>query len=65
MTKKDYVLIATAIAASRGCKLGEDANTEWFRKGQADVAYVLAGALERENPRFDRARFLAACGVYS
>lgn len=28
-----------------------------------DVAHSFADALERENPRFDRARFLRACGV--
>jgi hypothetical protein len=28
-----------------------------------DVAETFAGALNLTNPRFDRARFLAACGV--
>jgi hypothetical protein len=53
MTRKDYVIIADAIA------------TSWHHSAdsKADIARNLADALQADNPRFDRARFLDACGV--
>jgi hypothetical protein len=53
MTRKDYVMIAEVIA------------TSWHgsEDTQADLARNFADVLEADNPRFDRARFLAACGV--
>ena len=53
MTRKDYVLIADTIA------------TAWHASAdsKADLAYKFADVLEEDNPRFDRARFLVACGV--
>ena len=59
MTRKDYVLIADTLA-----NLMSD-----FNNGGEDsislslVAEELATALETDNPRFNRARFLDACGV--
>ncbi len=59
MTRKDYVLIAQTLAG-----LMSD-----FNNGGEDsvslslVAEELATALETDNPRFDRHRFLTACGV--
>ena len=57
MTRKDYQLIASAIS-----ELASD-----FGKGEVVainlVADTLADALAQENPRFDRAKFLTACGV--
>jgi hypothetical protein len=53
MTRKDYVMIADTIA------------TSWHASAdsKADLAYKFADVLEADNPRFDRARFLTACGV--
>ena len=53
MTRKDYVMIADTIA------------TAWHASAdsKADLAYKFADVLEEDNPRFDRARFLTACGV--
>jgi hypothetical protein len=34
----------------------------WY-DGRAQTANAIAYALGQENPRFDRARFLATCGV--
>ncbi len=52
MTRKDYELIAQAIA------------DVWCDAvAQKDIAESLAEALAGDNPRFDRARFLSACGV--
>jgi hypothetical protein len=59
MTKKDYELIAGVMA-----RLSAD-----FTNGGEDtvslslVAQELADVLDTTNPRFDRARFLTACGV--
>ena len=65
MTRKDYVMIAGII---KDCNLIPTLNKN-KENGliQADmlftVASQLAYKLEQDNPRFDRARFLAACGV--
>lgn len=58
MTRKDYCLIASAIRASA-------AETDLLheKRSAARIADNLAAAFERDNPRFDRARFLSACGV--
>lgn len=54
MTRKDYILIAQVIATSW------HASAEFKR----EIAQNMADALEAENPRFNRLRFLVACGVY-
>lgn len=73
MTRKDYVMIAetlrqtladieresTAMAVcdrTRACLTGE-------RMGVASVARRLANQLHSENTRFDRTRFIEACGL--
>jgi hypothetical protein len=58
MTRKDYQLIADAINLSKWSS-GNDIHLETIRT----VAQDLATKLAQENPRFDRARFLTACGV--
>lgn len=61
MTRKDYELLAEAIrltrskAEWRGISLDQDTLTA--------AAESMAQLLEYDNPRFDRARFLTACGV--
>lgn len=54
MTKKDYVLIAKVLADSI---FYEDRDT------LNDVAYNLACEFEKDNPKFDKGRFLKASGV--
>ena len=52
MTKKDYQLIAGAIADT------------WCRfEDQKLLAESIAKALETTNPLFNKTRFLTACGV--
>lgn len=52
MTRKDYRLIAQAIA------------DVWCDStAQLDIAKSVAKALATDNPRFDEGKFLAACGV--
>ena len=59
MTRKDYVMIAEILKANR----------EDFVQGDEGLSllYILshqiANGLEADNPRFDRDRFLVACGV--
>jgi hypothetical protein len=53
MTRRDFELIATAIAAS-GSRFKSDAAHVGFASDMAD-------ALAWTNPRFDRCRFLKAC----
>lgn len=57
MTRKDFQLIADVLA-------GDSFATEG--RGQAHrviVANAFADALATTNPRFDRAKFMAACGA--
>jgi len=54
MTRKDYVIIADVIKNLDEC-IDSD--------GLEALADNMADALESDNPRFDRARFLVACGV--
>ena len=65
MTRRDYVRIAEAL---RRARFG--LTSEW--QGQARImalrgwresAAEIADSLASENPRFDRARFYAACGM--
>ena len=52
MTKKDYNLIAQAIA-----------DTWCDSEAQLLIAESIANALQAENELFDKSRFLQACGV--
>lgn len=54
MSRKDYEALAAAIADANG----EPNDLETVR----DVAEHIADALQADNPRFDRGRFLGACG---
>lgn len=66
MTRKDYVLIAGALLRGRpedpNCTVAGSAalHGQHMRDCKA-----LADALAGTNPRFDRERFLRACGVAS
>lgn len=61
MTRKDYELIARAIKASMDGARYRGSDTE--RNAIREVAKNIAGALQADNPRFDWARFLSACGL--
>ena len=59
MLKKDYILIANALASVKPSDPTDyHRNTQW----ENDVT-VITKALERDNGRFDRARFMTACGL--
>ena len=62
MTRKDYELIAKAIYGS----LIQSGSLEWqdrFIEQHRITARHVATALERTNPRFNREKFIDACGV--
>lgn len=61
MTRKDYELIAKAI--KRANENWEGFEEEYPAVVIAGISAMLATQLEQDNPRFDRARFLTACGV--
>lgn len=70
MTRKDYILIAQTIkeliSVSNGEGWGPDARVDPEQAeaiGQTHVVEELAVALAQDNPTFDRAKFLKACGV--
>ena len=55
MTKKDYILIASAFFDGYGSHtMGNDMHAELIR--------IMAEKLQKENPRFDKKRFIEACG---
>jgi hypothetical protein len=62
MTRKDFEMIASTLKNSR---FGDDedplspgAEAQW-----STTCLAFASMLASTNPRFDRARFLAACGM--
>lgn len=67
MTRKDFELIAAALRASRPIPKHEPYALDHYeliaRDTYSNAANALADALRSTNPRFDRARFLSACGV--
>jgi len=59
MTRKDYVAIAAALKDARRPFDGDFG--DGFAEGVDNAAVELAKVLAKDNPRFDRARFLNAC----
>ena len=57
MSRKDYVLIAASIKEARDDRKCNDDDI-WG----IDIASTLSRNLGDDNPRFDRLRFLRACG---
>lgn len=61
MTKKDYELIADTLLRTINTYKGMEANT--MARGAEQVAYDIANRLANQNNKFDRDKFLKACGV--
>jgi hypothetical protein len=61
MTRKDYVKIARVLALHMqvATEMGAGERKETIEDLAGDLAYML----KADNPRFDRDKFLAACGV--
>lgn len=64
MTKKDYESIA-AIFARIDCNHETDSDLydEGHTTAMRDMAYELCTVFQRDDPRFDRRRFLKSCGI--
>ena len=62
MTRKDYVMIAETIKGSINYEQSFNKNQDGANALKF-LAITLASTLEADNPRFERARFLSACGV--
>lgn len=56
MTRKDYVLIANAVNLAKDQAAPAERNQIYW------TAHFIANALRRDNPRFEKARFMEACG---
>jgi hypothetical protein len=74
MTRKDYILIAAALKGDAAHLQANAVYSDYstmpsWNKGAYDqwntTVLAVADALARDNARFDRARFLTACGVAS
>lgn len=65
MTRKHYVMIAQAFADAMLFEdlLAPEAEMKARKEGVDTAACMVANALAKDNPRFDRERFLKACGV--
>ena len=67
MTRKDYIKLAGALYESRlvdlSPKKGSLAKDKAFRDAHRSACFAVADTLATDNPRFDRARFLEACGL--
>jgi hypothetical protein len=62
MTRKDYVLLSSAIKKQWDIEVslhGRGDNSLTVHNTAARIAY----ALQRDNPRFDKNRFLTDCGI--
>lgn len=71
MTRKDYVRFAEAIATNRNQLVALQMETKGERAFEAyqnavfllrEHAMTMAEHMKEDNPRFDRKRFLNACG---
>ena len=62
MTRRDYVRIAAALAATRPTYEGDTFGRAIADQWRADVL-ALADMLGTDNPRFDRDRFCRAAGM--
>lgn len=65
MTRKDYVAIARVIVDAQFINCPTAAEVAMNKATRCKIAYQIADLLARDNPRFDGARFLKACGVAS
>lgn len=62
MTKKDYVLIAQSIWRSGYVPDKNKVRQEAKESMRRLIAIDLASSLKHDNTRFDRAKFMEACG---
>ena len=69
MTKKDYILLANTFKGereriARDFPLIDDKNADTFAHANIELSIIIgktAYALQSDNPKFDREKFLQAC----
>lgn len=62
MTRKDYDMLASAIRETSSLVIPGGPHRMHADSALVNLANRLSDQFEEENPRFDRARFLEACG---
>lgn len=62
MTKKDYIILAAIINQYSLNNPAPGTFDEGYHAAAYGIACDLADTFEKENPRFNRALFLTACG---
>ena len=65
MTKKDYELLAAALRDAHPITTSRAADLAPMQVAWGRCVHEIAHALAGQNPRFDRVRFVLACGVQS
>lgn len=63
MTKKHYIAIAAIIAAGEPLHGKDEKETKALQAYREIIAGELADYFATDNPRFNRTRFLQACGI--
>jgi len=65
MTRKDYILIADALKAAKPIPAHQlpDYSERAAIESHRNAVHSICAALSDDNPRFDRERFLKACGL--
>jgi len=68
MTRKDYIAMAEAIKLAKwhNCLVNSEhhaAANKVLDTARKDFADMFASIAQRDNPRFDKGRFMAACGL--
>ncbi len=67
MSRKDYVLIATALRDAKPCRVGMTISSQTVNEleGWAQAVMAVTEALSRANSAFKPQRFLEACECYT
>ena len=63
MTRKDFEAIANSVRYGWAILRSDETAEDFAHRVKRNVALNLASELAGTNPRFDRGRFLEACGV--
>jgi hypothetical protein len=62
MTRKDYIALAAIIKNNHDVKVISPNNFRFVLK--SDFINDLTAYLQKDNSRFDRSKFIAACGIF-
>ena len=62
MTRKEYIALAAIIKNNHDVKVISPNNFRFVIK--SDFINDLSVYLQKDNPRFDRSKFIAACGIF-